>query len=111
MTANEFDQVIFEMWMDDKSGGEIARAIGRTTNFVTGRVRWMRKEGMLLPARSNAQHIGVKKSVQRQIKAGGPVAKRRCLCCGRDFLSSGIGHRICLSCKDSEIFSSALAAY
>jgi hypothetical protein len=31
---------------------------------------------------------------------------RRCLCCDRQFASTGPGHRICGPCKDLDIWSS-----
>ena len=39
------------------------------------------------------------------------VRKRRCLGagCGRRFKSSGAGHRICDTCKDSALFAGAVA--
>lgn len=39
---------------------------------------------------------GIANRIERMIT----VAHRRCLCCGRDFLSDGPGNRLCPACKE-----------
>ena len=78
----EEERILMEMWMRNLSNEEISERLGRGTVAIA-----VKASRLNMPRRNRYDD---------HPKAG----IRRCLCCKRDFLSSGPGNRICRPCKD-----------
>lgn len=83
-------EILAQMRAENKTSDEIAAKLGRTKAAVSVKASRRGLSSRRAPAKDGSKY---------------PM-RRPCMCCTNEFLSEGIGHRICSECKDGDIWSS-----
>ena len=84
----ETDRYLWSAYWRGDQFAEIAKAIGKSEDCVQSRIVKLKKQDGPVEATWEKQ-----------------LTPRKCLCCRTQFLSEGIGNRVCASCKGSEIYA------